>query len=155
MSAVTVSDFAAVSLDGGNLSTTADMSTFSVTDSAGAGWNITVSASPFAELDGAGQYVSGGRTLPAGSLLMPAPTVSPASLLVTVTDGPYAVDGATVKIISSAVGTTGTFDILQSGPLTLSIPASAHAGSYRSPGHRGQRCWPLTAPINNVLRQDS
>lgn len=82
LSPVTVGDFAAVTLDGGTTSTTADMSAFSVTDSAGFGWNVTVSATPFAELDGAGQYVSGGRTLPAGSLVMPAPTVSPASALV-------------------------------------------------------------------------
>lgn len=48
------------------------------------------------------------------------------------TDGPYAVDGATVRTISAAAGSTGAFDILQSGPLTLSVPASAYARVYRS-----------------------
>lgn len=97
------------------------MSTFSVTDSAGAGWNVTVSATRFAEVDGAGQYVSGGRTLPEGSRTMPAPTVSPGGL-VSVTSEPYALDGATVKIISAPAGATRTFDVVQSGRFPWPFP---------------------------------
>lgn len=129
---VTVEDFAGVTLDGTAKSTTAGMSNFSVTDSAGAGWHVTVSATRFAEVDGAGQYVSEGKTLPAGSLTMPAPTVSPQTALVTVTSGPYALDGASLKIISAAPATTGTFDVVQSGSLTLAVPGSAYARTYRS-----------------------
>lgn len=129
---VTVEDFPAVTLDGTAKTTSAAMSNFSVTDSAGAGWNVTVRATRFAEVDGAGQYVSGGKTLPTGSLTMPAPTFTPSSALVAVTAGPYAIDGATVKIVSAAPASTGTFDFTQGGPLTLSLPASTYARAYRS-----------------------
>lgn len=131
--AVTVSNFEPVTLAGIATSTTAIMSDFSVTDSAGTGWNVTVSATQFAEFDtGTGQYVSGGKVLPVGSLTMPAPTVSPAHVLVLVTPGPYAIDGATVKITSANAGTSGTWDFTHGGSLTLTVPASAYAVVYRS-----------------------
>lgn len=129
---VTVSDFAAVTLDGTAKTTTATMSDFSVTDTAGAGWHVTVAATQFQEFDvGAGQHVTGGKNLPAGSLTMPAPTVSPAGGI-TIPPGPYAVDGATVQLASAATGTTGTYDFTHGGPLTLTLPASAYARTYRS-----------------------
>lgn len=129
---VTVSDFASVTLDGTAKTTTATMSDFSITDTAGAGWHVTVGATQFQEFDvGAGQYVTGGKTLPAGSLSMPAPTVSPATDI-TIPPGPYSIDGATVQVASAATGTTGTYDFTQGGPLTLTVPASAHARTYRS-----------------------
>lgn len=129
---VTVSDFASVALGGNATTTTATMSNFTVTDSAGVGWHVTVQATLFAEVDGAGAYVAGGKTLPAGSLAMPAPTVTPAGGSVTVAAGPYLLDGATVQIVTAGSGTTGTFTVTQGGPLTLSLPASVFARTYRS-----------------------
>lgn len=129
---VTVSDFAAVVLSGGPATTTATMSNFSVTDSDALGWHVTVQATRFAEVDGGGAYVTGGRTLPVGSLAMPAPTVSPANSSVSVAPGPYLIDGATVQIATAATGISGTFDFTHSGPLSLSIPSNAYARSYRS-----------------------
>ena len=129
---VTVSDFASVTLDGTANTTTATMANFSVTDTAGAGWHVTVGATQFQEFDvGTAQYVTGGKTLPTGSLTMPAPTVSPTGGI-TIPPGPYAIDGATVQLASAATGTTGTYDFTQGGPLTLTVPASAYARTYRS-----------------------
>lgn len=128
---VTVSDFAAVTLDGTAKTTTATMASFSVTDSAGAGWHVTVQATQLAEVNDVGQYVAGGKTIPTSSLSMPAPAVTPGAA-VTVTPGPYAIDGATVQIASAASGATGTFDFTQGGPITLSLPAGVYARSYRS-----------------------
>jgi hypothetical protein len=131
--AVTVSDFAPVTLSGAASPTTATMSDFSVSDTAGVGWNVTVTASQFHEFDaGAGQYVSGGRTLPVGSLSMVAPSVDPTSPSIAVADGPHAIDGATVKVVSAGSGTSGTWQFSHGGPLTLTVPASAYAVEYRS-----------------------
>lgn len=129
---VTVSDFPSVVLSGDPATTTATMGDYSVTDSDGLGWHVTVQASQFAEVDGAGGYVTGGKTLPVGSLAMPAPTVTPTDASVSIAPGPYLIDGATVQIVTAAVGTTGTFDFTQGGPLSLSIPSNAYARSYRS-----------------------
>jgi hypothetical protein len=130
---VMVSDFAPVTLDGTAKTTTATMSDFSVTDDGGAGWHVTVQATPFQEFDaGTGQYVTGGKTLPAGSLTMPAPTVTPAAASITVAAGPHAIDGASVQLASAAAGTTGTYTFTQGGPLTLTLPSSAYARTYRS-----------------------
>lgn len=129
---VTVTDFAPVVLNGEPATTTASMADFTVTDSAGAGWHVSVQATQFAEVNGSGEYVTGGKTLPAGSLAMSAPTVTPADALVSVAPGPYAIDGAAVQIITALAGATGTFQVTQAGALTLSIPSSAYARSYRS-----------------------
>lgn len=129
---VTVSDFTPVVLSGNPATTTATMGDYSVTDTAGLGWHLTVQATAFAEVDGAGAYVPGGKTLPVGSLAMPAPTVTPTNALISVAVGPHLIDGATVKIVTATAGTSGTFDFAQSGPLSLSIPSSAYARSYRS-----------------------
>ena len=129
---VTVSDFASVVLNGTAATTTATMSDFTVTDTAGVGWHVSVQATVFAEVDGTGAYVTGGKTLPAGSLAMPAPTVTPSGGSVTVAAGPYLLDGATVQIVTAGSGTTGTFTLTQGGSLTLSLPASAFARTYRS-----------------------
>lgn len=129
---VTVSDFPTVVLNGAPATTTASVADFSVTDSTGLGWHVNVQATQFAEVNAAGEFVAGGKTLPLGSLAMPAPTVAPADLAVSVTAGPYLIDGAAVKIITADAGATGTFQVTQAGPLTLSIPSSAYARSYRS-----------------------
>lgn len=137
ITAVTVSDFSPVSLTGAVATTTATMSDFSVTDSRGTaeGWNVVVQGTRFAEWDG-GAYVAGGKTLPAGSLTMPAPVVSstePTPAPPTMTAGPYRIDGYAVKIGSAAAGSgEGTYTFTQTGPLTLTVVAAAHARVYRS-----------------------
>lgn len=137
ITAVTVSDFSATSLTGSVSTTTATMSDFSVTDSRGTGegWNVVVQGTRFAEWNGT-SYVAGGKTLPAGSLSMPAPTVSTTEATPappTVAAGPYLIDGYSVKIASAAVGDgQGTYTFTQSGPLTLTVVAAAYAATYRS-----------------------
>lgn len=78
--AVTVSDFAPVTLTGTASPITATMSDFSVSDTASVGWNVTVAATQFREFDsGTNRYVQGGRALPVGSLSMVArPWIPPA-----------------------------------------------------------------------------
>ncbi len=130
---VTVSDFAPVTLDGTAKTTTAPVSNFSVTDPSGGGWRVTVQATQFREFDGVtGQYVTGGKTLPVGSLMMPAPTVVPATGQITIPAGPHAIDGASVQLASAPAGTNGTYHFTQGGPLTLTLPSSAYARVYRS-----------------------
>lgn len=137
MTVVTVSDFAPVTLDATTKTTTATMDNFSVTDDRGTGegWSVTVQATQFRQWDGTA-YVAGGKTLPTGSLSLPAPTVTAVgteSAPPAVTPGPYAIDGSAVKVASATVNTgMGTYDFTQSGPLTLTIPASAYALIYRS-----------------------
>jgi hypothetical protein len=129
---VAVSDFGPVVLDGNPASTTATMSNFTVTDTSGDGWHVMVQATQFAEVNEAGEYVVGGRTLPVGSLAMPAPTVTPPDPAVTVEPGPYLIDGGEVQIVTAAAGNPGTFELTHGGPLTLSLPSSVYAASYRS-----------------------
>lgn len=135
ITAVTVSDFSTVALTGSAITTTATMSDFSITDSRALaeGWNVVVQGTQFAEHNGT-VYVAGGKTLPAGSLSMTAPTVSSTqSPLPTVTSGPYSIDGHAVKIASAALGTgLGTYTFTQNGPLTLTVVAGAYARAYRS-----------------------
>lgn len=137
ITAVTVSDFSAVSLSGSVATSTATMSDFSVTDSRGTGegWNVVVQGTSFAEWNGTA-YVAGGKTLPVGSLSMFAPTVSSSEATPsppTMTAGPYLIDGYAVKIASAAVGGgQGTYTFTQTGPLTLTVVAAAYARVYRS-----------------------
>lgn len=132
-----VSDFQPIVLSGSPTTTTATMSDFSVSDSreTAEGWSVTVAATQFREWNGSG-YVSGGRGLAAGSLSMPAPSVTAVdtqSPPPVVTPGPYLIDGSSIKIASAATDTgQGTHAFGQSGPLTLTIPASAYAATYRS-----------------------
>lgn len=129
---VTVSDFGSVVLDGSAATTTATMSDFSVTDSVGDGWQVSVRATSFAEVDQSGIYVPGGKRLPPGSLTMSPPTIAPSHGSIAVAAGPYLLDGTTVQIISAQPGVIGTFSVTQTGPLTLTVPASAFARDYRS-----------------------
>ena len=134
----TVANFTAVTLDGTAETTTAAMDAFSVTDArgTGAGWNTTVQATQFAEHNGT-IYVASGKTLAQNSLSMPAPTVAANgtdSANPTITAGPYSIDDtAAVKVASAATNDgMGTYNFTQSGPLTLSIPSTAYATTYRS-----------------------
>ena len=134
----TVADFPDVILNGAAQTKTAAMDAFSVSDlsGTGAGWNTTVQASRFAEYTG-GSYVTSGKTLPLSSLSMPAPTVAGSGAETappTITAGPYSIDGGTaIKVASAAINDgMGTYNFTQSGPLTLSIPSTAYATTYRS-----------------------
>lgn len=133
----TVPNFGGVTLDGVAKSTTATMTAFEVNDSrgTGAGWNVTVQATRFAEHNGT-IYAVGGKQLALNSLSMAAPTVAQdgtTSASPTLTSGPYTVDtGSAVKIASAAADTgMGKYDF-SSSLLTLSIPSSAYAKTYRS-----------------------
>lgn len=132
-------DFAGVTLDGTAKTTTATFAGFSATDArgTGAGWNVTVQATQFKEY-AAGAYVVAGKTLALNSLSLAAPTVAAnatTSTAPSITAGPYNVDAASaVKIASAAADTgMGKYDFTQAAtPLTLSVPASAFAKTYRS-----------------------
>lgn len=136
-------NFAAVTLDGTAKTTTASVAAFEVNDArgTGAGWNVTVQATQMKEWDatlaaGAGGYAASGKTLPTSSLALSAPTVSAdgtTSTAPSVTAGPYIIDaGSAVKIASAAADTgMGKFDF-SATTLTLSVPASAYAKTYRS-----------------------
>jgi hypothetical protein len=139
MTEMAVADFTGVELDGVATYDNAIPSDFSVTDlrGMGSGWNITVQATQLREYSGGG-YVANGKQLAPSSLSMPNPTVeyvgtaSPGPTIVT---GPYIIDsGSAVKIATAAVGDgMGKYDFTQdSEGLSLSIPANADAGSYRS-----------------------
>ncbi len=141
----TVGDFSAVTLDGTAKTATASFANFEVNDArgSGAGWNVTVQATQFAEWDstlnsGAGGYVTSGKTLAQNSLSLAAPTVAAdgtTSAVPSITAGPYNIDAASaVKIASAAADAgMGKYDFTQAGtPLTLSIPTSAYAKTYRS-----------------------
>jgi hypothetical protein len=140
-----VGDFTGVTLDGTAKTTTATFAGFEVNDArgSGAGWNVTVQGTQFAEYDstlnaGAGGLVTGGKTLAPNSLSLAVPTVAPDGTTSTrpaITDGPYTIDAASaVKIASAAADTgMGKYDFTQAAtPLTLSIPSTAYAKTYRS-----------------------
>lgn len=135
-----VANFPGVTLNGTAQTVAGAIDAFSVSDGrgSGAGWNVTVQGTRFSEIDGlTGTVVPGGKQLPASSLTMPAPTVaadgttSPAP---TITAGPYTIDaGGAVKIASAAVDTgMGKYNFTQGGSLSLSVPSSAYAKTYRS-----------------------
>jgi hypothetical protein len=133
-----VENFPGVTLNGTAQTVSASLAGFSVDDArgTGVGWHVTAQATQFAEHDGTG-YVAGGRTLPMGSLTMPAPTVTAngtSSPPPTLEPGaPWAIDAASaVKIASAAAGTgMGRYDF-GAVSLSLTVPASAYAKTYRS-----------------------
>jgi hypothetical protein len=140
MTAMTVTDFSGVTLSGVATSANATPSDFSVTDNRGlgSGWNLTVQATQFREHDGSG-YVVSGKVLNLSSLSMLQPTVaadgSTSSPTPTIIAGPHIIDsGSAVKIASAAADAgMGKYDFTQDAAgLTLSIPADAHAATYRS-----------------------
>ncbi len=136
----TVGDFAAVTLDGTAKPTTASLGNWDVTDARGTGlgWHLTFQATQFAEWDTAtSTYVTNGKTLAANSLKMPAPSVvadGTLSALPTILPGPYTLDGGSaVKVASAALDAgMGNYDFTPGGSLTLTVPSSAYAKTYRS-----------------------
>lgn len=142
-------NFTGVTLDGTVKTTYATLDNFTATDArgTGAGWNVTVQGTQFAEHNGTA-YVASGKTLPTSSLQMAGVTITKAdstsSAIPTATSGPYTLDGGSaVKIASAAADGTGmgsytfTQGDLDSGTsgsqaLKLTVPASAYAKTYRS-----------------------
>lgn len=137
-----VNDFSPVTLDGTAKSTTASALAFSVTDArgSGAGWNVTVAGTQFCKLDALNVACDAvtPRTLPASSLSIPTFSVAKAdptsSGLPGVTAGPYAIDGGSLKVASAAANGSGmgSYSFSQGGNWTLTVPASAYSGTYRS-----------------------
>ena len=138
ITSVTIGNFAGVTLDGSAKTTTATVDPLSVTDArgTGAGWNVTMQGTQFTEHDGTA-YVTGGKTLPLNSLSLSALTVaangttSPAPSTLS----PSGIDNTTgaVKIASAAVDEgMGQYDFTGADKLSLGIPASAYAKTYRS-----------------------
>ncbi|MDQ3914430.1 MAG: WxL domain-containing protein [Actinomycetota bacterium] len=150
LTTVTAGNFTGITLDGSVKTTYAALDNFDATDArgTGAGWNVTVQGTQFAEHNGTA-YVASGKTLPLNSMLLAVPTVakkdSTSSALPTVSIGSStAVDASSaVKIASAAADGTGmgsytfTQGDLDTGtagtqPLKLTVPASAYAKTYRS-----------------------
>lgn len=126
--------FAATTLSGHGQTLHTAFHSWGVDDArgSGAGWNVTMQASPLD--DGAGHQ------LPAGSLTLVAPVAAASGLNVAlppvVQGATFTLDGgAPVKVLSALVGTgQGAWDLTQSnllgGDLVLSIPADVAAGTY-------------------------
>lgn len=133
LSSVSASSFAtAVTLDGTTQTVTgAAIGTFDVTDArgTGAGWNVAVSATPFAQV--------GGKSLSPGSLTLTAPVVGfldpNSSPLDTLTPLGGTIDGGSVKVLSAAVdGGMGGYRI---DPMAMQLelkPKEVYAGTYTS-----------------------
>ncbi len=130
-----VADFPSVTLDGTAQAVTASLDAFTVTDTSlvSAGWHVTVQATRFAEHDGSA-YVAAGKLLPAASLTMPAPEVtSSGTFLPAISTGsPWAIDVASPVTIASAAGIDAGTYTFSSVLLSLSIPPTAYARTYRS-----------------------
>jgi hypothetical protein len=138
ITAPALSSFAPVTLNGTDQTTTAALGAIRVTDArdSAAGWHITVQATQFWEWDGR-QYVPQGATLAPGSLQLAQPDLTAAHGIlpagVAVAAGPYIIDtGLAVTIARAALGTgLGWYD-LPATSLTLRLPASVYARTYRS-----------------------
>lgn len=134
-----VTPFSVLTLDGSAATLHATLDVFTVTDArgTGAGWSVLVQATPVREFDPLlGDYVTGGRTLPTGSLSMSAPAITAAGTISprpSIEPGaPWALDGPAVKIASAAIGAgMGRYDF-DGVALSLNVPASTHAAAYRS-----------------------
>lgn len=142
MTAPTVGSFTGVTLGGTTAkTTTAALGAFSVDDATGtgSGWKVSAQGTQFKEIDINGAYVASGKTLPTGSLKLSAPTVTAdgtTSAAPSITAGPYTLDavaaGSAVKIASAAVDTgMGKYNF-SATTMTLSVPVSAYAKTYRS-----------------------
>ena len=146
--AIAIGDFSGVTLDGTVNTTTTTMSPFDVNDSrgTGAGWNVTIGSTEFAEWDstlnaGAGGYVASGKTIGASRTSMSTATVAKvdasSSTAPTMTAGAYTLDaGSAVKIASAAADGTGmgSYTITPGGTdgVSLTVDADTYAKTYRS-----------------------
>lgn len=139
---IAIADFTGVTLDGTVNSTTTTMTAFDVNDSrgTGAGWNVTIGATEFAEWNGTA-YVTGGKTIGTSRTSMTTATVAKAdatsSTAPTMTAGAYTLDaGSAVKIASAAADGTGmgSYTITPGGSngVSLTVDADTYAKAYRS-----------------------
>ncbi len=139
LGAIAIGDFAGVALDGTVNTSTATMTAFDVTDArgSGAGWNVTIGATEFAEWNGTA-YVTGGKTVGASRVSMATATVakvdSTSSTPPTMTAGAYTLDaGSAVKIASAAADGSGMGSYtITPGSVTLTVDADTYARNYRS-----------------------
>lgn len=130
--APTVDNFAPVTMDGTPRTTTAAVSTFTVSDVRvlAEGWRVTVTATQFCEQLLLNTCVLDPKTLPVGSLDQSSPTVTGPGTAPTMTAA-AGIDGSTAPLASAASGTgTGTYSFSAS-TLTLRLPA-AYARTYVS-----------------------
>lgn len=129
----TVDNFTPVALDGTPRSTTAAVSSFTVSDVriVAEGWRVTVTATQFCEQLLLATCVVDPKRLPVGSLDQSSPTVTGPAPAPSVTAA-VGIDGSTGTLASAASGTgLGTYSFSAS-VLTLRLPAAAYARTYVS-----------------------
>ncbi|HWG09191.1 MAG TPA: WxL domain-containing protein [Solirubrobacteraceae bacterium] len=130
------SNFASTALTGSQQTIRTNLASWGVTDATGsnAGWHVTFQASQFT---GAGPI-----TLPAGSLVLSAPVITPNGVNLAVPPllqgASFTLDGGSAVAIAHALTGTGqgAWTMTQAnaagGDLALTIPADAAAGTYTS-----------------------
>jgi hypothetical protein len=122
----TIGAFASVSLNGTRQLTSLSITPFSVVDStaSGAGWNVLLTVSDLS---------NGGSVIPASSMAMDAPVVSPAdgaSMTGVVAHATTGNLSTGEKIVTADVGEGDGSYLVSPGILTLTVPADASAGVY-------------------------
>ncbi len=143
--AVTYADFAPITLNGTQQTSTAAWSTANIVDSrgTGAGWNLSLTLTQLSEYDTVGSaYVVSGKTLATSSAkVTTAPVVSLVDLTsdaantITPVVANTALDtGASVKLLSAALnGGKGSYSFSDMTS-TLTVPANAFAATYKADG---------------------
>lgn len=116
--------------------TEAPLQPFSVTDArgSGAGWTLTLQATPFREWDGTA-YVPNGKRLPAGSLSIAGLSVSADgtdSKPPDVVAGPYVLDMQAAAVASASGGAGMGRYVFTPSALRVTVPADAYARAYRT-----------------------
>ncbi|GKU83582.1 WxL domain-containing protein [Niallia sp. NCCP-28] len=129
-------------LNGSQVSSLANWSITDITDArgTGAGWNISLTLSQFKEVDGNGDYVSGGKELAANSLKVSTiPTIaqvdatsSDVSTITPVVAGTSLDTESAIKILTAQTdGGMGSYTFGNLG-VELTIPANAYAKTYKT-----------------------
>lgn len=121
-----ISDFAPVTLNGAPQLTSLAITPFSVVDTtgSGAGWNVLLTVSDLS---------NGGSTIPASSIAMDAPTVSPANSESMTGVAGHATTGnlsSGEKIVTADAGDGDGTYLVSPSILTLTIPPDTTAGGY-------------------------
>jgi hypothetical protein len=138
---ITYGNFNAVNLDGTAKTTQATWSISDVTDATGigAGWELRVTLSQFKEYGALG-YVTGGKTLPKGSLKIITPPVvskkdatsSDLSTITTVlTNTLLDTEVAVPLIVASVNGGMGSYTV-SDFIVELTLPADTYARTYKT-----------------------
>jgi hypothetical protein len=130
-----IGDFSGVTLDGTSQLSTSTMTPFVVLDdtSPAAGWNVSLQVPDFQNGTGADCSTGATASIPASSLTMDAPVVTPAdggTSMTGVTSVGFTDFTTTRIIVDAAAGDgTGTYDVSPQ-ILRVSVPADALAGAY-------------------------